>query len=80
MFFPFHFEKTMSGNLFVEDKECHYQNLLKQYISLDNNECTLGTHNCHSNATCSNTEGSFTCACKSGFTGSGTSCSGKLTC
>ena len=43
----------------------------------DNNECTLGTHNCHSNATCANTEGSFTCSCNRGFTGNGTTCSGK---
>ncbi len=43
----------------------------------DNNECTLDTHNCDTNANCSNTAGSFTCACNIGYTGNGTSCSGK---
>jgi hypothetical protein len=45
-------------------------------------ECGSDTHNCHDNATCTNTEGSFTCACKNGFSGNGIICEGwwnKLT-
>uniref|UniRef100_A0A0G4HK22 EGF-like domain-containing protein n=1 Tax=Chromera velia CCMP2878 TaxID=1169474 RepID=A0A0G4HK22_9ALVE len=38
------------------------------------NECNEGTHNCHANATCTDTFGSFTCACESGFSGDGVSC------
>merc|ERR1719367_330093 len=43
--------------------------------SKDVNECIANTHNCDSNAYCTNTYGGFTCACKSGYSGSGTSCS-----
>ena len=46
-------------------------------IFKDVDECTANSHNCHSDATCTNTNGGFTCACKSGFTGPGTTCSGK---
>ncbi|CAH1238943.1 HMCN1 [Branchiostoma lanceolatum] len=40
----------------------------------DIDECTAGTDNCGSDATCSNTVGSFTCACNSGYTGNGVTC------
>ena len=30
-------------------------------------ECTDGTHDCDVNAECSNTDGNFTCACKTGY-------------
>jgi len=44
---------------------------------IDNNECVLKTHNCDSNATCTNTQGSFTCKCNDGYYGSGVTCSGN---
>ena len=44
------------------------------YFITDVDECTYGTHNCHQDATCQNTDGSFTCTCKSGYTGNGTDC------
>ncbi len=38
-------------------------------------ECSLGTHNCHAaNAACTDTAGSFTCACRAGYVGDGTTC------
>ena len=47
--------------------------------SLDIDECAEETHNCHvtSNATCSDTDGSFYCNCTEGFEGNGTYCNGN---
>jgi cysteine-rich repeat protein len=43
-------------------------------ICTDIDECTLNTDNCDANATCTNTPGSFTCACNMGFSGNGVTC------
>ena len=45
----------------------------------DVNECLGGGHNCDQNADCANINGSFTCTCQNGFTGSREvgKCSGK---
>ena len=43
----------------------------------DVNECEAGTADCHDNADCANTKGSYNCSCKTGFTGNGTNCTGK---
>ena len=43
----------------------------------DVNECTLNLHNCHEQATCANTLGSYSCACNSGWTGNGLTCEGN---
>ena len=47
---------------------------------IDIDECAIGTHDCHrdSNATCNDTDGSFTCTCSEGFDGNGTFCEGTL--
>ena len=42
---------------------------------LDVNECST-SHNCDSNASCSNTVGSYMCACDFGYSGDGFNCSG----
>ena len=47
------------------------------YIT-DINECSTSTDDCHSDATCSNTVGSFTCACKTGYQGNGKACTGSF--
>ncbi|XP_022906889.2 fibrillin-2-like [Onthophagus taurus] len=40
----------------------------------DEDECYLGTYNCHANADCLNNPGSYQCRCHDGFTGNGVSC------
>jgi len=37
-------------------------------------ECTDGTHDCDENATCNDTDLSFECSCKDGWTGDGKTC------
>ena len=39
-------------------------------------ECATDADNCHANATCTDTELSFTCTCNEGFKGDGTRCTG----
>ena len=50
-----------------------------KWLLLDNNECTLGTDNCDTNAACTNNVGSFTCACNAGYSGTGVTCTGNFT-
>lgn len=40
------------------------------------NECLEDLHECHDNASCANTAGSYVCTCSAGYSGNGTSCEG----
>ena len=42
----------------------------------DTDECATGTHMCDNQATCNNTDGSYTCTCNEGYDGTGNNCSG----
>ena len=53
----------------------YYESALFCFVK-DIDECNLDTDNCHTNAQCSNTDGSFTCNCLSGFEGDGETCTG----
>ena len=43
---------------------------------IDVDECRNQTHNCSSNASCTNTAGSYDCTCDPGFSGDGIKCAG----
>ena len=47
------------------------------FVSIDLDECAQTTKVCHPQANCTNVPGSFTCQCKSGFSGNGATCTGK---
>ena len=46
-------------------------------LHADIDECELDTDNCHVNATCTDTIGSFVCTCNSGLEGNGINCMSK---
>ena len=46
------------------------------YLVSDIDECS-SENECHVNATCTNTIGSYNCMCKKGYKGDGRNCSGK---
>lgn len=52
--------------------------LLISFTPPDINECEIGAHNCHRQATCTNTAGSFKCDCAPGWIGDGLTCTGKI--
>ena len=43
----------------------------------DINECSADFSVCDENADCNNSDGSYSCTCKQGFTGNGTVCKGN---
>ena len=47
-------------------------------VSTDIDECTANSHDCHLDATCSNTDGSFSCICNQGYSGDGKQCDGMF--
>ncbi|CAG2181845.1 unnamed protein product, partial [Oppiella nova] len=47
---------------------------------IDTNECSSGRHTCHSYADCINTDGSYLCRCKAGYSGDGYHCQTEETC
>ena len=67
-------------NINIICKVCHiilFVKLVNLNIAfVDINECTLNKDNCHVDASCRNTKGSFVCECNHGYSGNGTFCEG----
>ena len=47
------------------------------FLILAIDECSTQQDDCHDNATCSDTDGSYTCSCNDGFTGDGFTCASE---
>ena len=58
--------------------ECitNHANVMIQTFVIDIDECASKSHDCNMFATCSNTMGSYTCTCNSGYQGDGRQCIG----
>ena len=53
-------------------------NVCSHHTFADIDECVTNSYSCVVNGACSNTDGSYTCVCKSGYSGDGKICTGKL--
>eukprot|EP00795_Rhopilema_esculentum_P016476 gene16476-7892_t len=63
----------------VPPKTCAFSQLYcvffcVSYPEPDIDECKTGSHDCHMHARCTNTDGSFHCACSNGHSGDGKTC------
>ncbi|XP_030881626.1 pro-epidermal growth factor isoform X4 [Leptonychotes weddellii] len=66
---------VLSRNRGFEDNITESQHLLVAEIMVsDINECRLGIHTCGENATCTNTEGNYTCMCAGSLSEPGRIC------
>ena len=69
---------TMNSTILM-GSGCFSVDFNKLWLSFlaDIDECASPeTNECDTNAECSNTEGSYTCSCRVGYTGDGRSCAG----
>lgn len=51
--------------------------LMVIFFIVDLDECNVVVGACDDHANCQNTEGSYSCACMTGFTGDGKTCTGE---
>ncbi len=73
MFFTSYGFFIFSKHNITQKQNIYYIVTFIKYI-LDIDECSTGSHDCHVHSTCTNTTGSFSCACNEGFSGDGVNC------
>ena len=62
------FDLTFCFNFFEDITECDERSLAPHHANY--------SHNCHEDANCTNTKGSFYCSCHVGYSGDGVICTG----
>ena len=78
-----HWENRCLSSKCVNDSiTCKLNEIFSQVTSFtclpDTDECTFGLHDCDPNALCTNIAGTWTCVCKTGYSGSGQTCTGNF--
>lgn len=66
---------TESGFKLSKDVRIYYHCFM-----IDVDECSADSGQCDVNADCTNSAGAYSCSCKQGFTGNGTTCEGMQEC
>ena len=68
---------VMDLTVVVSIKVILYSADLTMNVYLDIDECSEESDNCHEDATCTNSVGSFDCTCNAGYSGDGVNCTSK---
>ncbi|XP_033640831.1 fibrillin-2-like [Asterias rubens] len=64
----------LNGGTCIAPNQCRCRTGYSTPRCADLDECTEGPNTCDMNADCTNTEGSYSCACKAGYWGDGRTC------
>lgn len=70
-------KRWLSTKIDCDSFVCSLPDIQCLCLSLDIDECGTNTDNCHVDANCTNSKGSFYCTCKTGYSGNGIVCEGR---